>query len=65
MNVASPCVGVCRIDDSTGCCVGCSRTLEEIATWRDLDEPAKARVLVALAMRREQQTSNLFTEAER
>lgn len=32
--VQSPCVNVCKVDDS-GVCVGCFRTLSEIASWRD------------------------------
>lgn len=31
--VRSPCTNICRIDDATGWCVGCSRTLDEIARW--------------------------------
>ncbi len=32
--VASPCVGVCVIDESTSYCQGCQRTLSEVAAWR-------------------------------
>ena len=31
--VASPCISVCRMDAATGWCVGCFRTLDEIAGW--------------------------------
>lgn len=31
---SSPCIGVCKIDSDV--CVGCLRTLEEIANWRSL-----------------------------
>lgn len=31
--VTSPCVGICVIDDATGWCEGCGRTLDEIAGW--------------------------------
>ncbi len=30
----SPCVGVCRMNEVTGLCVGCARTADEIAIWR-------------------------------
>jgi len=30
--VASPCVDICRLD-AEGLCVGCRRTLDEIAEW--------------------------------
>lgn len=29
----SPCIGVCHIDGSSGFCLGCFRTLPEIAQW--------------------------------
>lgn len=32
----SPCVGICRLDPETGWCLGCARTAEELAVWRDL-----------------------------
>jgi hypothetical protein len=31
----SPCIGVCLIDDETGTCVGCGRTIDEIINWPD------------------------------
>lgn len=37
---ASPCIGVCRLDEH-GLCVGCGRTGAEISAWRDLDEVAR------------------------
>jgi uncharacterized protein len=30
--VASPCIDICRLD-AKGVCVGCRRTLDEIAEW--------------------------------
>ncbi|HEX3036545.1 MAG TPA: DUF1289 domain-containing protein [Thermodesulfobacteriota bacterium] len=29
--IISPCIGICSIDDNTGYCRGCLKTLEEIA----------------------------------
>ena len=51
--VASPCISVCRMDASTGLCVGCLRTLDEIAAWGALDDAARRRVWQAIAMRRD------------
>ena len=31
--VTSPCIGVCAIDDLSGLCQGCFRTLDEIKAW--------------------------------
>jgi len=51
--LASPCVGVCRLDRQRQDCLGCRRTLQEIGAWRDLDDPARQRVLDAAAARRD------------
>ena len=50
--VASPCVSVCRMDESTGWCEGCWRTIDEIATWSRLDDAAKRGILTRLEDRR-------------
>ena len=42
--VPSPCVSVCRMDDASGLCVGCWRTLDEIAAWATLGDEAKRAV---------------------
>jgi uncharacterized protein len=43
--VQSPCIGVCSMDDSTGFCLGCYRTLDEIQQWWDLDNTQKQAVV--------------------
>ena len=50
--VVSPCICVCEMDAGSGYCVGCLRTLDEIATWSVLDVEAKRAVLAALPSRR-------------
>lgn len=50
--VASPCIGVCRIDPATGWCVGCLRSLDEIAAWGVEDDAARRQVLDRIAVRR-------------
>ncbi|MDE8653811.1 DUF1289 domain-containing protein [Novosphingobium sp. H3SJ31-1] len=44
-DVPSPCTGVCRIDEATGWCRGCRRTLKEIADWPMLAPREKRAVL--------------------
>ena len=51
---ASPCINVCQMDAATGWCVGCQRTLDEIARWSSLDEPRRRAVLAVLPQRRQQ-----------
>jgi hypothetical protein len=51
--VPSPCIDVCKVDASTGLCVGCGRTLDEIAAWSTLDDDGKRAVWSELPARRE------------
>jgi uncharacterized protein len=48
----SPCNGVCRIDETTGWCRGCQRTLDEIADWSMMTRDRKRAVLARLPARR-------------
>jgi len=50
--VRSPCISVCRIDDASGLCAGCYRTLEEIAGWGMMSDDQKSLVWEALGRRR-------------
>lgn len=45
----SPCTGVCRLDSEGTFCLGCKRSLDEIADWAMLTETEKSAVLKALA----------------
>ena len=36
--VVSPCTSVCQVDESTGLCQGCLRTLDEIGFWGSADD---------------------------
>ena len=50
--IRSPCVLVCAIDGESGLCLGCFRTLPEIAGWSRLEEAARDAVMRALPARR-------------
>ncbi len=50
--VPSPCISVCVLDADGALCLGCFRTLDEIAAWSLLDADAKRGVLAALPERR-------------
>ncbi len=50
--VPSPCISVCVMDADGSVCLGCFRTLPEIASWSVLDASAKRRVLAALPARK-------------
>ena len=49
--VASPCISVCVMDADGSVCLGCFRTLDEIAAWSVLDANARRQVLAALPAR--------------
>ena len=51
-DIQSPCIGVCSMDDSTGFCQGCYRSMDEIRDWWDLDN-AQKQTINALASQRE------------
>jgi len=50
-SVPSPCTSVCRMDERTGWCEGCVRTLDEIAAWSTITDGEKTQVWDALATR--------------
>ena len=49
--VASPCVSICNINDDSGLCEGCFRTLDEIAVWSQMDNVAKREVWSRITQR--------------
>ena len=49
---ASPCINICRMDERSGWCEGCLRTLDEIASWGGLDDAGRRDVLQQLRPRR-------------
>jgi uncharacterized protein len=49
--IASPCNKVCVMNEATGLCRGCYRTLDEIARWGTMSDDERAAVLAALQAR--------------
>ncbi|MBO0764021.1 MAG: DUF1289 domain-containing protein [Hyphomicrobiaceae bacterium] len=47
----TPCVHVCAIDERTGLCAGCARTLDEIARWAQMTDEERRRTVLALSNR--------------
>lgn len=50
--ISSPCVKVCAVDGRTGLCVGCWRTLKEIAAWGSLSEAQRREIMAVLPGRK-------------
>ena len=43
--MTSPCIKVCQMDPVRGVCIGCCRTLDEIARWGGMGEAEQDQVL--------------------
>ena len=48
--VISPCINICNMEE--GLCIGCLRTLDEIACWANAADEDRRRILAAVAQRR-------------
>jgi predicted Fe-S protein YdhL (DUF1289 family) len=48
---STPCIQICVIDPHSGLCVGCGRTVNEIAAWGRLDEPGRLAIMARLEAR--------------
>jgi uncharacterized protein len=51
--IESPCVKVCVIHEETGLCLGCYRSLDEIASWSALAPETRRGILAELPSRAE------------
>jgi predicted Fe-S protein YdhL (DUF1289 family) len=50
--IESPCNKVCTFDPASGLCIGCSRSLDEIARWAQMSDAERARIMSELGQRR-------------
>jgi predicted Fe-S protein YdhL (DUF1289 family) len=51
--VKSPCVEICQLDMSSDICLGCFRTMDEIAGWVEMTDAEKRDVLSLIEERRQ------------
>ncbi|MBA7484680.1 MAG: DUF1289 domain-containing protein [Bradyrhizobium icense] len=51
MSQETPCIAVCQIDPRTTLCLGCGRTLPEIARWSAMDSAERRAIMAQLATR--------------
>jgi predicted Fe-S protein YdhL (DUF1289 family) len=52
VDVASPCIGICKYAPNTEVCVGCHRTKQEITDWMFLSNSEKEQVMEKVSTRR-------------
>jgi predicted Fe-S protein YdhL (DUF1289 family) len=50
-NIDTPCNRVCVVHPARGFCIGCGRTLDEIARWMDFAPAERARIVAQLPSR--------------
>jgi predicted Fe-S protein YdhL (DUF1289 family) len=51
--VSSPCVSLCKMDQDSGFCVGCLRTIDEIVQWAQAGDDFKRAVWAEIKRREE------------
>jgi predicted Fe-S protein YdhL (DUF1289 family) len=44
----TPCVKTCTLDRRSGLCLGCGRTIDEIARWSAMSATERARIMAEL-----------------
>ena len=49
--IETPCDKICILDDASGLCRGCGRSLDEIASWTTYSAAERARVMAHLPQR--------------
>ena len=60
LGISTPCVNICVIDALSALCVGCGRSVEEIAGWRDMSETRRRAVMAKLEDRMRVARSGVF-----
>jgi predicted Fe-S protein YdhL (DUF1289 family) len=55
--ISTPCIKVCAVSGQTGLCIGCGRTLGEIASWGGISEEERQRIMAELPARMAAQPS--------
>lgn len=49
--IESPCVKICTLDARSRQCLGCGRTVDEIARWIEMNDAERARIIAELPWR--------------
>jgi uncharacterized protein len=44
----TPCINICLLDDATGLCVGCGRSIDEIARWSAMSDRERRDIMALL-----------------
>ena len=49
--IQSPCINICSIDARTNLCLGCGRTIDEVAGWSTFTPARRAEIMAELPAR--------------
>ena len=49
--ISTPCVKICVVDPLSALCIGCGRTMAEIAAWTAMSEADRLAVMADLGQR--------------
>ena len=61
----TPCIAVCQINPKSGFCMGCYRTLKEIAQWGRFSEDERTELLPELDRRKAEDLQVLADKKKR
>ena len=50
--IATPCIKLCIVDGESGLCLGCFRSLKEVAGWGRMSDEERVAIMAGLADRR-------------
>lgn len=62
--IQSPCINICKMDELTGLCTGCFRTIAEITVWSRTNDMTRTNILANINERRQglsKQAAKLIT----
>jgi predicted Fe-S protein YdhL (DUF1289 family) len=57
-DIQTPCVKICVVDRTSALCIGCGRSLAEIAGWIGFTDEERTRIMAALPRRLEALRTN-------
>ncbi len=50
-NILSPCIDVCDVDSTGQFCIGCGRSMDEIARWITISDEERGAIIEKLPQR--------------
>ncbi len=56
--IKSPCINKCSLNPKTGICIGCYRTIDEIAGWAMMSNEQRLAVIKKRAIRQKEVKKN-------